>query len=107
MYELMPERMLSWRSITWLIDHYAPGVRLGIESTLPKNVTLDWVEWDAGGRVGAEPDLLGEVDDGVAPTPAEPEPPAPQLEERQPSQARSDQPPQELYDNLPEARGMR
>jgi hypothetical protein len=59
-YELMPDRMLSWRCITWLIDHYAPGVRLGIEGPIRQ----------AGGLlddvVGVGP-TPGEVGDGSAP----------------------------------------
>jgi hypothetical protein len=42
-YEKMPEIMLGWRAITWLIDRYAPGVRLGID------VRRSVVDWDEAG----------------------------------------------------------
>lgn len=82
-YETMPERMLGWRSMTWLIDHYAPGVRLGIEEWTPqaqaRGATLDF---------GVEP---GAVEGNPPPPPALGSAP--------------DHPPVEVYDRAPEARG--
>lgn len=121
-YETMGERMLSWRSITWLIDHYAPGVRLGIESNLPEGAALDWADYDATG-----PELVGEVGEGpvaspgsvgsdevkgaqvYGQTPGQPtglapaEAPPPPLASPTPVEVVV---PDAVYDNLPEARGM-
>jgi hypothetical protein len=98
-YELIPDRMLSWRCITWLIDHHAPGVRFGIEPSpvaRQRGATLDW---DTGPESAPS---VGEVDDGpvpaeIAPGPAEPPATSAPGRERVPV---------EVIDNSPEARGM-
>jgi hypothetical protein len=100
MYEKMPDRMLGWRCITYLVDHYAPGVRFGIDDRVASHgATIDW-------GAGTEPPSVGEV----ATAPAPHKLPGPDETPPRPSAAVSSQGPDptpvEVIDRAPEARGM-